>query len=114
MLYSSYTHVLTGRTVPLTLPPSTLAMWQTRLPPDVLDPAHPDSPLQCYHQARGYRFTCGQVLERLLPPDAESPTGLLVWDFILTEAQQQYEAGGGNLDELADMALVFLDTVEFR
>jgi hypothetical protein len=85
-------------------------VWQTRLPPDVLDPAHPNSPLQCYYQARGYRFAWGQVLERRVPPDAESRTGLLLWDFILADAQQQYEAGGGNLDELADMALMFLDT----
>ena len=49
MTYSAFTHVLTGRTVPLTPPPSTLAVWRTCLPPDVLDPAHPDSPLQCYH-----------------------------------------------------------------
>jgi hypothetical protein len=110
MKYSASTHVLTGRTVPLTPPPSTLAVWQTSLSPDVLDPAHPDSPLQCYHQARGYRFAWGQVLERRVPPDGPPPTGLLQWDFILTDAQQQYHAGGGNLDELADMAYVFLDT----
>jgi hypothetical protein len=49
------------------------------------------------------------VIERDLPPDTESLTGLLLWDFILIDAQQQYHAGGGNLEELADMALVFLD-----
>jgi hypothetical protein len=109
MKASSYDHVLTGRTVPLTPAPITLETWGTSLPPAALDPAAPDSPLQCYHDARGYRFAWGHVLERTIPPDAESPTGLFLWDFILTDAQQQYHTAGGNLEELADMALVFLD-----
>jgi hypothetical protein len=110
MANSAYHDVLTGRTVPLTPAPITLETWETILPPDALDPAAPDSPLQCYHDARGYRFAWGHVIERAVPPDAESPTGLLLWDFVLEDAQRQYHAGGGNLDELADMALVFLDT----
>jgi hypothetical protein len=109
MAYSASHDVLTGRTVPLTLAPITVETWGTILPPDALDPAAPDAPLQCYHDARGYRCAWGHVIERDLPPDAESPTGLLLWDVILTDAQRQYHAGGGNLDELADRALVFLD-----
>jgi hypothetical protein len=109
MVYSASQDVLTSRTVPLTPAPITVAVWRARLPPAALDPAHPDSPLHCYHAARGYRFAWGHVIERLLPPDAASPTDLLLWDFILTAAQRQYHAAGGNLDELADMALVFLD-----
>jgi hypothetical protein len=109
MTYSAYHDVLTGQTVPLTPAPITLETWGTSLPPDALDPAAPDAPLQCYHNARGYHFAWGHVIERDLPPDAEGPTGLLLWDFILIDAQRQYHAGGGNLDELADMALVFLD-----
>jgi hypothetical protein len=54
MQYSAYFHVLTGRTVPLTPHPNTLAVWQTRLPPDILDPAHPDSP-PCGPASRGGR-----------------------------------------------------------
>jgi hypothetical protein len=44
-----------------------------------------------------------------VPPAADGP-GLLTWDCILVDAQQQCHAGGGNLEELADMALLFLDT----
>jgi hypothetical protein len=71
---------------------------------------HPDSPLHCYHKARGYRFAWGHVLECLRPPDEEVPERSLMWDFVLEDAQEQYQALGGNLEELADMALVFLDT----
>jgi hypothetical protein len=87
MAYSSSTAVLTGRTVSLRPAPSTLEGWRTILPTDVLDLAHPDSPLHCYHQARGYRFAWGQVLEGVVPPAADEP-GLLTWDFILIDAQQ--------------------------
>jgi hypothetical protein len=109
MKASSYDHVLTGQTVPLMPAPITLETWEAILLPDALDLAAPDSPLQCYHDARGYCFAWGHVIERTIPPDAEIPTGLLLWDFILTNAQQQYHTEGGNLEELADMALVFLD-----
>ena len=33
-----------------------------------------------------------------------------MWDVILTKAQRQYHARGGNLQGLADKALVCLDT----
>jgi hypothetical protein len=110
MTYSAYNDVLTGRTVPLSPAPITLEVWQAILPPDILDPAYPDSPLHCYHEARGYRFAWGHVLERLLPPDPEAPEGLLLWDVVLEDGQRQYHAAGGNLEALADMALVCLDT----
>jgi hypothetical protein len=57
----------------------------------------------------GYRFAWGQVLEGVGPPAANGPR-LLTWDFILIDAQQQYHEEGGNLEELSDMALLFLDT----
>ena len=110
MAHSSYDHVLNGRTRPLTPAPCTLAVWQPVLPPALLAPTHPDSPLQCDHEARGYRFAWGHVLESVAPPDPECAEGLLIWDFVLEDAQEQYQALGGNLEELADMALVFLDT----
>jgi hypothetical protein len=109
MAHAVYTAVLTGPPVPLRPAPSALEEWRTILPPDVLDPAHPDSPLHCYHEVHGYRFAWGQVLEGVGPPAANGPR-LLTWDFILIDAQQQYHEEGGNLEELSDMALLFLDT----
>ena len=50
------------------------------------------------------------MLERVIPPDHEDPDSWLRWDVVLEDAQAQYQALGGNLEELADMALVFLDT----
>jgi hypothetical protein len=110
MTYSSYDHVLSGRTRPLTPAPCTMAVWQPVLCPALLVLTHPDSPLHCYHEARGYRFAWGHVLEGVLPPDEEAPDSVLMWDFVLEDAQTQYQALGGNLEALADMALIFLDT----
>ncbi len=107
---SSYDHILNGRTRPLTPAPCTLAVWEPVLPPALLAPTPPDSPLQCYHEARGYRCAWGHILESVAPPDPEYAEGLLMWDFVLEDAQEQYQALGGNLEALADMALVFLDT----
>jgi hypothetical protein len=73
MAHAAYTAVLTGPPVPLRPAPRTLEEWRTILPPDVLDPAHPDSPLHCYHEAHGYRFAWGQVLEGVGAPAADGP-----------------------------------------
>jgi hypothetical protein len=107
---SSSDHILNGRTRPLTPAPWTLAVWQPVLPPALLAPTHPASPLQCDHEARGYRCAWGHILESVAPPDPEFAEGLRMWDVVLADAQAQYQALGGTLEELADMALVFLDT----
>ena len=51
MPYSSYDHILNGRTRPLTPAPCTLAVWQPVLCPALRVLTHPDSPLHCYHEA---------------------------------------------------------------
>ena len=111
MTSSSPDDILSGHTLPLTPAPCTLAVWQPVLCPALLVLTHPDSPLHCYHEAQGYRFAWGHVLECLIPPDPDDDTdGLRMGDVVLEDAQEQYQALGGTLEALADRALVFLDT----
>lgn len=109
-MLSTAEDMLTGRTVPLTPAPITLRTWQSTLPLEEHDAAHPESPLSLYHEAQGYGFVWGHIVERTLPPHAEDPLGMLCWDVVLPEAQRQFDEAGGNLAELADLALHFLDT----
>ena len=81
MTYASYDHVLNGRTQPLTPAPCTLAVWRPVLCPALLVPPHRTRPLHCYHEARGYRFAWGHVIESVAPPDPEFAEGLVMWDF---------------------------------
>jgi hypothetical protein len=92
MALSASDYVRTGCMLPLTPAPITLDVWRPILPPDVYDLAHPDSPLQGDHEARGDRWAWGDVLERLLPSDPEAPVGLRTWEVILSEAQRPYQA----------------------
>jgi hypothetical protein len=103
MAHSSSHHVRTWA-------PITLDVWRPILPPDVREPAHPDSPLQCDPEARGDHGVWGCVFARLLPPESADPVSLRTWEVSLTEVQRQSHAGGEHLEGPVETVRVFLDT----